>query len=126
MQTTAPPFQRVFFDLLGGGMPERVRSSPIRATFETAAWAEVIDGLRALPCAPELADALAHPVVADDAPETMVIDEVEAIWSAIDRDDDWGPLEEKVSRIRRTGDFGFALGLLAGQNGRPQHVALGC
>ncbi len=28
MQETAPPFQRVFFDLLGGGLPERLRREP--------------------------------------------------------------------------------------------------
>ena len=40
----APPFQQVFHDLLGGGLPERLRASPLRPLFETAAWAEVIDG----------------------------------------------------------------------------------
>ena len=64
MQETAPPFQQVFHDLLGGGLPERLRASPIRPPFETAAWAEVIDGLRALPPAPGLEAALAHPVAA--------------------------------------------------------------
>ena len=34
----------------------------------------------------------------------MLIDEVETIWSAIDERDDWTPLEEKVSRIRRMGE----------------------
>lgn len=34
----------------------------------------------------------------------MHIDEVEAIWSAIDRDDDWAPLHAKVAAIRRMGD----------------------
>lgn len=33
-------------------------------------------------------------------PEEMLIDEVEAVWSAIDRDDDWGPFERKVERLR--------------------------
>ena len=31
MQETAPPFQRVFFDLLGGGLPDRLRASPLLA-----------------------------------------------------------------------------------------------
>jgi uncharacterized protein YdiU (UPF0061 family) len=124
MQETAPPFQRVFFDLLGGGLSERLRASPQLALYETAAWAEVVDGLRALPPAPGLAAALAHPVAAEDAPETMVIEEVEAIWDAIDRADDWTPLSDKIARVRRTGDFNRALGLLAGPNGRPGHVPL--
>jgi uncharacterized protein YdiU (UPF0061 family) len=124
MQETAPPVQRAFFDLLGGGIPERLRASPIRATFETAAWAEVIEGLRALPRAPGLDPALAHPVAGDPEPETMVIEEVEAIWSAIERDDDWQPLADKIARIRRIAGFNRALGLLAGPNARPNHAPL--
>ena len=54
----------------------------------------------------------------------MVIDEVEAIWSAIDRDDDWTPLADKIARIRETGAFNAALGLLAGPNARPGHAPL--
>jgi hypothetical protein len=44
-----------------------------------------------------------HPYWRDDAPQSMVIDEVEAIWSAIDERDDWQPLEDKVNAIRRMG-----------------------
>ncbi|WP_448502961.1 protein adenylyltransferase SelO family protein [Sphingomonas sp.] len=37
-------------------------------------------------------------------PCSMRIDEVEAIWSAIDRDDNWQPLEAKVAAVRALGD----------------------
>ena len=97
MQESAPPFQQVFHDLVGAGAPERLRASPLRPLYETATWAEVIDGLRDLPrAAASLPDAGA-------APETMVIAEVEALWTAIDRDDDWTPLAEKVARVRAAG-----------------------
>ena len=36
-------------------------------------------------------------------PCAMLIDEVEAIWSAIDRDDDWSPFHAKVHAIRQMG-----------------------
>jgi hypothetical protein len=36
-------------------------------------------------------------------PCSMLIDEVEAIWSAIDRDDDWALLHAKVAQIRAMG-----------------------
>ncbi|MEM8919052.1 MAG: YdiU family protein [Pseudomonadota bacterium] len=42
----------------------------------------------------------------DDAPQSMHIEEVEAIWDAIAKDDDWGPLNRKVAAIR---DMGTAL-----------------
>jgi hypothetical protein len=34
----------------------------------------------------------------------MHIDEVEAIWARIDRDDDWSGLYAKVEAIRRMGE----------------------
>ena len=57
----------------------------------------LLDGWQAVP------GALDHPYWHDPAPCSMHIDEVEAIWSAIDRDDDWQPLCHKVAAVRRTG-----------------------
>jgi len=37
-------------------------------------------------------------------PESMLIDEVETLWSAIDERDDWAPLHDKIARIRRMGE----------------------
>ena len=37
-------------------------------------------------------------------PQSMLIDEVEAIWSAIAERDDWQPLHDKVAAVRRMGD----------------------
>ncbi|KEO88368.1 hypothetical protein EH30_03020 [Erythrobacter sp. JL475] len=45
----------------------------------------------------------AHEYWNDAAPQSMVIDEVEAIWSAIDESDDWQPLMDKVAALRRMG-----------------------
>ena len=44
-----------------------------------------------------------HEYWADAAPQSMLIDEVEAIWAAIDERDDWAPLHAKVAAIRRMG-----------------------
>ena len=122
MQETAPPVQQVFHDLLGAA-PVRLRDSALRALYETAAWAEVITDLRDLAPAPGLAAALAHPA-ADAAPQTMVIAEVEALWAAIDRDDDWEPLAAKIAAVRATSALNRTLGLLSGPNARPGHVPL--
>lgn len=48
-----------------------------------------------------------HPLWQTDGPPSLVIDEVERIWTAIDSQDDWSALEEKISAIR---DLGRALG----------------
>lgn len=123
MQASGPPFQQVFHDLLGGGLPERIATSPLGETYATDPWPGVLAGLRALSPAPGLATARAHPR-AEGRPETLVVEEVEAIWTAIDRDDDWGPLGEKLASIRAMGTFNAALGLASGPLARPNHTPL--
>ncbi|MEL6542361.1 MAG: YdiU family protein [Pseudomonadota bacterium] len=69
-------------------------------------------GGRGLGSAPdELVDALegyeptpsAHDYWSDAEPQSMLIEEVEDIWSAIDERDDWAPLTAKVDALRRMG-----------------------
>lgn len=51
--------------------------------------------------------ASAHPAWDWPEPPHLLIDEVERIWAAIDKDDDWTALNQKVAQIRA---FGEALG----------------
>jgi len=48
---------------------------------------------------PDRPERLEHPAFAAPEPEEMLIDEVEAIWAAIDREDDWGPFHAKLERL---------------------------
>jgi uncharacterized protein YdiU (UPF0061 family) len=48
-----------------------------------------------------------HPYWSGPAPQSMLIDEVEAIWGAIAERDDWQPLADKVAAVR---ELGAALG----------------
>ena len=41
------------------------------------------------------------PYWSDPVPQSMLIDEVEALWSAIERNDDWAPLEAKLAALAR-------------------------
>ncbi len=52
-------------------------------------------------------DATAHPLWGEQGAPTLIIDEVERIWAAIDKDDDWSALNQKVAEIR---EFWLALG----------------
>jgi len=60
----------------------------------------------------ELAEALAgyaavaddHPYWSGEAPQSMLIEEVEAIWAAIADRDDWRPLGEKIAAVRNMGE----------------------
>ena len=45
-----------------------------------------------------------HSYWTDGEPQTMLIDEVEAIWDVIAERDDWDPLKHKISAIRRMGE----------------------
>jgi uncharacterized protein YdiU (UPF0061 family) len=58
---------------------------------------EVLAGYRAVPGGD-------HPLWDEPGPPTLVIEEVERIWAAIDSADDWAPLHEHVAAIRRLGD----------------------
>ena len=91
LQTREATIDRIFFDWRGGRDPgaDRYPSLPFR----------------------ELATLLAsrkrpksHSYWSDADPCSMHIEEVEAIWSAIAEDDDWKPLEDKVTAIRRMGE----------------------
>jgi serine/tyrosine/threonine adenylyltransferase len=56
----------------------------------------------------------AHPYWREEPPQSLLIDEVEDIWSAIDRNDDWELLTRKIAAIRRAGDAHGAAPVLAG------------
>jgi uncharacterized protein YdiU (UPF0061 family) len=85
---------RFFFDWRGG----RLRGSGEES------YGDAFADFRTLAADYEPSGALDHPYWSDAAPCSMHIEEVEAIWAAIDRDDDWGPLEAKVAAIRRMGE----------------------
>ena len=89
---------RFFFDWRGG---RRRGPSPADAAYQEedfAAFREAIAGYEAV------AGALDHPYWSDEAPCSMHIDEVEAIWSRIDEADDWSALDAKVAAVRRMGE----------------------
>lgn len=62
-----------------------------------AMLAELLDGFEAVE------RALDHPYWADGAPETMLVDEVEALWAPIAERDDWSALARKIESVRRMG-----------------------
>ncbi len=61
----------------------------------SGAWAEALAGYQ-----PE---ADTHAYWAEAAPQTMLIDDVEAIWAAIAEHDDWAPLHARITAIRAMG-----------------------
>lgn len=76
-----------------------------QSPFETLFYASLTGQLDLL--SPDLRDLLkdwpAHPI--SHVPETMLIEEVEAIWAAIAERDDWQPLQDKISRLEQLCDL---------------------
>ena len=90
LMATGESIDRFFFDGFGGALPDSYGSE----------W----DGVRAAlkPYAP--APGGRGHLYFTGAPCAMLIDEVEAIWAAIDRDDDWEPFNAKIAAIRAMGE----------------------
>ncbi|HVJ02906.1 MAG TPA: protein adenylyltransferase SelO family protein, partial [Sphingomonas sp.] len=87
---TGTPIDRFFFDVFGGRLP--------------ASYGEPFAELRDQLAHYRPRKRRAHDYWSDARPCAMLIDEVEAIWAAIAADDDWTPLEAKVTAIRRMGE----------------------
>lgn len=88
---TQAPLDHFFFDWRGG----RLRGG----SYDTNAFAPVTAQLQHYETVP-----LDHDYWRDEAPCSLLIDEVEAIWAPIAETDDWSPLYAKVAAIRRMGE----------------------
>jgi len=94
------PYERFFFDWFGGGISEnRAMASPKAERYKE--FGELCDALKGYD--PAKPGALKHPYFQGDNPCTMLIDEVEDIWSHIAERDDWAPLNQKIDTIREMG-----------------------
>ncbi|MGE4033590.1 MAG: protein adenylyltransferase SelO [Parvularculaceae bacterium] len=106
MEKTKVPFERVFFDWFCGAKSEaRAMSAPTANLYAEDAFKPLRARLAAFaPVRPERLDRRYFA----DAPCTMLIEEVEAIWAAIADRDDWSMLEEKlavIGEMRKSLDF---------------------
>jgi uncharacterized protein YdiU (UPF0061 family) len=102
LEESRVPLDRFFFDWFGGAASEgRAMSGPAAARYEGERGAALRKALQLH--APASASALEHPYFRRGAPVTLLIDEVEAVWSAIDARDDWSLFHEKVRAIRELG-----------------------
>jgi serine/tyrosine/threonine adenylyltransferase len=103
LQETKAPFEQAFFDWYGG-LPsaERAAASPSRGFYEQPAFAAVREALTAFPPAAEAR--LDYPYFRRPAPCTMLVDEVEALWTPIAAADDWSAFARKIADVRAMGE----------------------
>ena len=88
LRATGAPLDQFFFDAFGGQLPDTYGEQ----------WSDVRAALQA--CSPR---ASRDNVYWAGTPCGMQIDEVEAIWAAIDQADDWAPFNAKIAAIRAMG-----------------------
>ncbi|MEO5937962.1 MAG: protein adenylyltransferase SelO family protein [Sphingomonas sp.] len=88
LRTTATPIDRFFFDAFGDRLPDAYGDDWDQVRTTLADYTSRADR--------------SHPYWSGE-PCSMLIDEVEAIWSAIAARDDWAPLHTKVAAIRQMG-----------------------
>jgi uncharacterized protein YdiU (UPF0061 family) len=94
-------YDRFFFDLRGGLVREaRMLAGGAKSFYAGPRW----DALRALLALYEPAPGALTPYFDAGGPCTLLIDETESIWSAIDQRDDWGPFEAKIQEVRAMAD----------------------
>lgn len=91
-------WEAVFFDWFGGAPSERrAMQGPNRAYYDQAGFAPVREVLMSR--APVQPERLEHAYFQREAPVTLLIDEIETLWSAIADRDDWSLYEKKLEDI---------------------------
>lgn len=91
-------WEPLFFDWFGGfASSARALSGPRAKLYQ----GEAFDAFRfaLMEHEPDRIERLEHPMFAAREPEEMLIDEVEAIWAAIEDADDWAPFHAKLDRL---------------------------
>jgi serine/tyrosine/threonine adenylyltransferase len=82
----------------GAASAERAAASPQAALYADASFAPVRAGCEAR--APsDAAERLAQPYFQRPTPHTMLIDEIEALWTPIAERDDWSLFEAKIAQV---------------------------
>ena len=88
LMASGAPYEQVFFDWYGGDVSaSRAGASPIASSYAGEAFAPLRGAMGAYSSRAGLK--LDHRYFARRQPRTMLIDEMEAVWTPIARDDDW-------------------------------------
>jgi uncharacterized protein YdiU (UPF0061 family) len=91
-------FEALFYDWFGGKTREAFALGSSRAEHYSG---KAFDAFRSALDGYDTAEStqLSHPRLSQPEPETLLIDEIEAIWARIAEADDWQPLYDKLAAI---------------------------
>jgi uncharacterized protein YdiU (UPF0061 family) len=97
------PYDQFFFDWFGGAASAtRAAAGPAASHYASPAFESLRGELERR--APTALDALGKAYFQRTTPCTLVIDEVERVWSALAEHDDWTLFEQKIADIRELGE----------------------
>ena len=103
LEKSRMPFARFFFDWFGGAArAPRAEAGPAAEFYRSEDFQPLREALLAR--TPATDARLDHPYFAGEAPCTMLIEEVEAIWAPIADRDDWSVFNAKIDTIRQMGE----------------------
>ena len=106
-------FEQAFFDLAGGAQEERLSQSPNAEYYKTSEMGVLITHIRKCETTAGAAKFLDNEKTKPGSvATTLLIDEVEEIWSKIPDHDDWSVFDNKIADIR---DYGRLISLLGEQ-----------
>jgi uncharacterized protein YdiU (UPF0061 family) len=98
LMASRAPFEQVFFDWYGGVLSRaRAAASPVAGSYAGEAFAAFETQLLAHAARPGLR--LDHPYFGRERPRTMLIEEMEALWTPIADGDDWAPFNAALGEI---------------------------
>lgn len=110
LRDTDALYEQTFFDFAGGAVEERLTNSPNAEHYKSSDMSVLITHIRKCETVSGanafLDSELTKP--SSKAP-TLLIDEVEEIWSQIADKDDWSVFEAKISEIRKYGALNLQL-----------------
>lgn len=102
LRQSKAPFERAFFDLLGGADETRLGNSPQSDLYSGEIWQAAIEAIREREPTAGARRALETSSLPEQQ-ETLLIEEVEEIWQAIADNDDWSVFYAKIEAIRTYG-----------------------
>ncbi len=94
------PFEQAFFDLARGEskLGDRIQKSPQAHLYQIPMGQELIQELNKFQPANE--NFFSHPYFDNDQACSLLIEEIEKMWSPISEHDDWSEFNKKILQIR--------------------------
>jgi uncharacterized protein YdiU (UPF0061 family) len=92
------PFEQTFFDFHSGLVSGRWKSSPSQSLYQGDDFENLKASLAKFQADDQ--EKINHVYFQNSKPSTLLIDEIESIWSDIDQKENWSTFEKKIDQIR--------------------------